>query len=272
MSNPSRVQGGHGPRFEQVANSATPKDAYAPKGTLKLRPMTSREGGYNPEKVVVPGFGYEHHGQFLRAGTQTAFVASERGSIAQQFYTSANRRRILESVLMTMRAKTGTQLTVDNIPAYMADNAMKRAFEVYGESSANASHATVGPSESLPWLAPESKYEVSAHNVDQRNGETLDELNALAARMMLESIVSEKALLSRYHTDLSGAIHVLEYPTRPNADMRRGHQLNFQYYDDITSAANSGISGNQLTRGTQSSKFDQSVRPGWSVPQFSRTM
>lgn len=272
MSNPPRQFGGHGKRFDVVADSADPKMAYAPKGTLKLRPMTSRAGGYNPDAVNPNrGYGYEPHGSdFLHNNTGRSYARDKKGPIVQQFFSPENKKLITDAVMKSLQEKTGSKLTTQNVPGYMVDMAMRKAFEIFGDTAENAPHAQVGPSESMPWLAPPEKYgDGVKFNVGLYTDDSIAKMNMVAARLLKENIVSEKALLSRYHADLGGAIHVLEYPSRPGPELRRGNQINFSYYEDISSAPYSGISGNKLGTGTQGTVYDQSVRAG--PPSFRPT-
>jgi len=221
-----------------MASAPTWKMADAPKGTLPLRQMTSREGGYDPESVYVPAFGYEHHG--------SEFLHKKHTSIVQQFYEKSNQRLIVDSVLKYFEKQHGSTLTASQISSQMVNIAMRKAFEIYGTSPENVSQARVGPSESLTY---ESQAPPSLYDIDYGQNDELAKLNVLSATLLRENIISERALLGRYQEDLSGAIHVLEYPTRPGAELRRGHQLDFHDYDAISSETsnNSGLGGNRLT-------------------------
>lgn len=238
--------------------SAAPtwKMANAPKGTLQQRHMTSREGGYDPESVVVPGYGYQPHGA-------AAFLHNQKTSVVQEFYDKANQKLIVDAVMRYFRQKQGSQLTTQNVPGIMVSVAMKKAFEIYGETVENAPGTMYGPSEGLTheMMPPPEAFKDFDMDFVNCNSEAVARLNALTAILLRENIMSEKALYSRYHADLGGAVHVLEYPSRPGAELRRGHQLNFRYYDDITSAPNSGIGGNRLApdRVITSAKEGESV-------------
>lgn len=278
MSNPqhTRAYGVHGDNhFELMSKAATPAMAYAPKGTLALRPMTSRENGYNPDAVVIEGFGYEPFG--------SDFLHDKKPTLVASFFAPENRRLITDAVVDTIaKEEEGSaassdrpsHLTSAQIPVTMVNESMNRALEIYGDSVENAPRATVGPSESLPWLAPESKYD----RISRAGNLAMDlaQLNLAAARLLRDQVVSEKLHLRRYMHDLSGAVHVLEYPMRPGADMRRGHQLDNPYVDDISSAPYTGISGNRVFPNTafDSVQFNQPNVQQWpGVPnQFERRL
>jgi len=170
-----------------MASAPTWKMADAPKGTLPLRQMTSREGGYDPESVYVPAFGYEHHG--------SEFLHKKHTSIVQQFYEKSNQRLIVDSVLKYFEKQHGSTLTASQISSQMVNIAMRKAFEIYGTSPENVSQARVGPSESLTY---ESQAPPSLYDIDYGQNDELAKLNVLSATLLRENIISERALLGRY--------------------------------------------------------------------------
>ena len=94
-------------------------------------------------------------------------------------------------------------------------------------------------------MARPEKYQDDYHQTgrtEQLVG-SLEELNALAARTLKEQIVSERMLLTRYHQELSGAVHVLEYPQLPPEDMHKKHPLLFRDFNDISSEPGNGDLG-----------------------------
>lgn len=242
MSNPARTYGAHGNNFNTMSDAPTWKMANAPKGTLRQRDMTSRHGGYDPEAVVVPGFGYEPHG--------SNFLHDKKTSVVQEFYDKSNQKLIVDAVMRHFQKSQGSKLTTQNVPAIMVTVAMKKAFEIYGETVENAPGTMFGPSAGLTheMMPPPEAFKDFDMDFVNCNSEAVARLNALTAILLRENIMSEKAMYSRYHADLSGAVHVLEYPSRPGPELRRGHQLNYRYYDDITNRPNSGIGGNRLTQ------------------------
>jgi len=248
MSGQARNFGGHGERFEMVANSADPKLAYAPKGTLAPRYMTSRStaaAAVKPEAANPnPGFGYEPHGQeFLWNFANRNLVADKRGNVTSKFFSPVNRKLIVDSVMKLLQEKHGSKLTSQHITEQMADGAMQRAYEIFGETPENAPHAMVGPSESMSYLAPLEKYgQAGFSNIVNPSGPFSTEfqdsalvakMNLCAAHLIRDGIVGETALLNRYHSDLGGAIHVLEYPSRPGPQFQKGNQIVFSQFDDI---------------------------------------
>ena len=205
--------------FAMMADAPSPRLANMAKGTLPVHYASSRDGGYVPEKVVVR--------DSRRGVLWTDAGAVPRPSIAQQFYTAENREAIVHSVV---KALGRPNVVESQIAAQTLADVMARAYEIYGASPANAPQARVGPSEGMAYLAPESAY---IQEVDEQSGIT--QLNMLAARLLTEHIVSEQALLSRYHADIGGAINVLPYPQLPPQSQSRYTPLSSPYYNDNTS-------------------------------------
>ena len=108
------------------------------------------------------------------------------------------------------------------------------------------------------------------------NATELERLNNFTARFLLDGIISEKALIGRYHKDLGGAIHVLEYPSRPGPELRRGHQLVDNYYNDIGNDASqpqySGLQGNNLSGSYVNDSSSQSAKQEPNIVNFQRRL
>lgn len=262
MSHPARQFN----RFDGMADSPDPRLAVLPKGTLPPRHMTGRDSGkYRPEAVYVPGLEF------------SAPIRNSQGGVAKEFYAPENRKRLVDVVVAKLN-ELGIALKADQVPAVQVDNAMKEGYTIYGMSPTNAPQAAVGPSESMSYLAPASKYHMDfgQGNPESRHAAELGQLNVFAARFLLDGILSERALIGRYHSDLSGAIHVLSYPTRPGPDMRRGHQLNLPYYDDISRDASqskyTGLQGNNLRQTYLVDDSSQSVLQEPNQVQFARRL
>lgn len=233
MSNNARVHGGHGSRFEVLANSANPAFANMPKGTLPMRYASRRCNGYRPEDVWV---------RDTRRG-QLMDIHQPKISLAQQFYTPENRKVIVESVVASLNKNDngGNVVDASQIPSTVVTESLNRSYEIFGHTPENAPAARVGPSESLPWLAPPQKYQDDYHeNLAECHENDLYRLNSFAARRLKEQIISERMLLSRFHRDLGGAIHVLDYPQLPPVSQSRHHELMSPYYNDISSQPGDG--------------------------------
>jgi hypothetical protein len=235
------MNGGHGAHYELDSASFDPRLASMPKGTLPLRHMTSRQAGqYNPEKV-----------QTYDTRKNLWDIRGPQPSVSSNFYTPANRLAIVNAVVNVLNKNGKGSITADQLPASLVDESMRRSFEVFGQTSANAPAARTGPSESLPWRAKKSKYQDDWHStgVAGAREDDITTLNKMAARRLKEQIVSERALLSRYQRDLGGAIHVLEYPKLPPEDQSRHHALIFRDYDDISSQPGDGRDESKMLRG-----------------------
>lgn len=208
--------------FARMADAPSPRLANMAKGTLPVHYASSRADGYVPEKVVVR--------DTRRGVLWTDAGVVPQPSIAQQFYTSENRQAIARAVVKSLGRPNVTESQIAD--QTLAD-VMARAYEIFGSSAANAPQARVGPSESMAYLAPPSAYANNTKDADETSDIT--RLNALTARLLTEHIVSEQALLSRYHSDLGGAIEVLPYPQLPSQKHSRYTPLQNPYYSDLTS-------------------------------------
>lgn len=203
--------------------------ANMPKGTLPTRYATSRAGGYRPESVVVR--------DSRRGVLWTDNVGAPQPSIAQQFYTAENRRAIVSEVVASLGR---TDVKASLIADQMLADVMARAYEIFGTSAANAPGATFGPSEGMAYRAPASAYAGMCGEVDESSAIT--RLNLLTVRLMKEHIVSEYALLSRFHSDIGGAIDVLPHPQLPSQLEGRHKPLQNPFYADNTSEPFTGTS------------------------------
>lgn len=212
--------------------------ARLPKGTLPERHMTARSRGYQPERVVVSRHGYQPFGSDM--------LRDKKPELVTEFFSHTNRKLIMDKTLEALRREQRRDIKTEDVPGHILDIAMHKAMEIFGNSQPNAPAAQVGPSESLPWQARDEKYTTPVIDFGSFTHEGLAQMNHAAARFLRETIISEMALLSRYHAELGGAIHVLEYPQAPPPELDNKHQLINRYYDDVSSAPYTGISGNRL--------------------------
>lgn len=254
MSTPATKRfAGHGSSHDSVGSdcSSLRELARLPKGTLPERHATSRAGNYRPERIVIPGHGYQPFGEKM--------LHDKKPQLLDEFFSAANRSLIISKTLEAIRNSTKHKnITPEHVPGHVLDIAMNKAVEIFGKSTTNAPGLQVGPSESLPWQAREQKYDSPVIDFGSYTNADIAQLNHATAQLVRENILSEMALLSRYHTDLGGAVHVLEYPKLPEPDMHRKNHLIYRDFDDISSAEYTGISGNRLLP----NRVIDSQRPG----------
>ena len=184
-------------RFDILAEAPNEKLANLPKGTLPTRTMTSRQGGYDPFSVRIDN------------KPNWSAQQQQKPSHLQTFYSAQNKQQIVKAVLKAVNKNREHQLKAHHIPSQMVTESMRFAFEAFGKTVDNASGVMVGPSASLPWQAPAEKFALKQPPVN------MERMNQYAIRRLQEQIMSERSLLSRYHRDLGGAVHVLDYPHLP---------------------------------------------------------
>lgn len=233
--------GGGYDSYESMSDAPDPRLVNMPKGTLPTHFATSRHGGmYDPERVVVRD---TRRGVLWNPGNAVV----PRPSSAQQFYTPENRRVIVRAALDLLDSgKHSASVTEDQVPATMVTDAMQWAYEIGGDSAANAPQARTGPSESLAILPPRRAYRhvqvdtPSAEDVSRVQANDVLRLNMLALNKLAQDIETEIALAQRYQHEASGAIHVLDNPRA--ADDAGNQFMQSPYYDSITSEPGTGTS------------------------------
>lgn len=249
MSNFPRSHGNHtsdraaegASRYDALADCCDASLANMPKGTLPLRSATSRRNGYNPHLFA---------GRDTRSGVRMRLGGYE-SVLKTKFFARKNREVLAAAVLKRVNSHPQSpfaavdkrrKMQAAHLSANMLETSMNKAYAVLATSADNAPGAQTGPSTSQPWLAPAHKFNAVPAPTMNSEQAVLKKMNALTVQLMSEQIISETVQLSRFHTHLSGAVPVAEYPKMLPAEQQRnaGTHLQFPYYDDITSEPKTG--------------------------------